>query len=319
MKLIVKCLALAGAFFVSATKYTPTAKVTADISVKVEFFENSYQSTDVYRQIFTSSENFYKEVNQIDISRSGSVEVEGIGGASSAFTFSKMNEAQTYDKTVDQLTTQNKLTYQEGFTQVLRVITTTININGESIVEVTKDYVGTAGGLTWTERNNMAVDYINTNIKCNSCPNITRNIFHYQQEYSACNEGDILYKGRCNTQIRINLQGKDLHGYDGGFYPSPEPYLKIDVDGSRIYTGRKNSRSNNKNPSLTYSTSVNRIRSSLNVELWDDDTEGSHDLMCRHYFDMDDVRSNLLKYGKNAKTDLYCMQGGSAYVTLYLE
>merc|ERR1712226_1406461 len=268
-KLIVKCLALAGAFFVSATKYTPTAKVTADISVKVEFFENSYNSTDEYRQIFTSSENFYKEVNQIDISRSGSVEVEGIGGASSAFTFSKMNEAQTYDKTVDHLTTQNKLTYQEGFTQVLRVI--------------------------------------------------TRNIFHYQQEYPACNEGDILYKGRCNTQIRINLQGRDLHGYDGGFYPSPEPYLKIDVDGSRIYTGRKNSRSNNKNPSLTYSTSVNRIRSSLNVELWDDDTEGSHDLMCRHYFDMDDVRSNLLKYGKNAKTDLYCMQGGSAYVTLYLE
>merc|ERR1712226_476305 len=236
-KLIVKCLALAGAFFVLATKYTPTAKVTADISVKVEFFENSYNSTDEYRQIFTSSENFYNEVNQIDISRSGSVEVEGIGGASSAFTFSKMNEAQTYDKTVDQLTTQNKLTYQEGFTQVLRVITTTININGESIVEVTKDYVGTAGGLTWTERNNMAVDYINTNIKCDSCPNITRNIFHYQQEYSACNEGDILYKGRCNTQIRINLQG-----YDGGFYPSPEPYLKIDVDGSRIYTGRKNSR-----------------------------------------------------------------------------
>merc|ERR1712179_82769 len=130
-------------------------KVTADITVKVEFLENSYKSTDVYRKHFTSSENFYKEINQINIGASSSVEVAGKGGANAAFTFSKMSESQKYSK---------------------------------------KEYVGTGGGLSWKERNDMAVNYINTNIKCSSCPSVSRNIIHYTRPYDACAEGDILYK-----------------------------------------------------------------------------------------------------------------------------
>jgi len=316
MKLISNIFALAGTLGVSAS-YSPSKKVTADITVKVEFLENSYKSTDVYRKHFTSSENFYKEINQIDIGASSGVEVAGKGGANAAFTFSKMSESQKYSKKEDQLTTQNKLEYQDDYTQILRIITTTILLNGESITSTEKEYVGTGGGLSWKERNDMAVNYINTNIKCNSCPSVSRNIIHYTRPYDACAEGDILYKGKCHKTLRIIVQGSDLWGYDGGFYPSPEPYLKIDADGRRVYTGSYST--DTANPTLYHSTAINKFKSSINIEMWDDDTEGAHDLMCRKYFDMNDVRANLMKYGKHDKTSMSCYEEGSAKVTLYLE
>jgi hypothetical protein len=314
MKLIGKFLALAGG--VSAW-YKPSDKVWADITVKVEFLENSYKSSDIYRQHFTSSENFHKEINQIDLSGSAGIEIAGIGGANSAFTFSKMSESQKYAKNDNQLTTQTKIEYQPGFTQVLRVIQTTILLNGESITETEKAYVGTNSGLSWKQRNDMAVDYINTNIKCSKCPNVSRNIIHYTRQYDACSEGDILFKGKCHDKLKIIVQGSGLWGYDGGFYPSPEPYLKIDADGRRVYTGSYTS--DTASPSLYYSTAINKFKSSINVEMWDDDTEGAHDLMCRKYFDMNDVRSNLIKYGKQSSTSMSCYEEGSAKVTFYIE
>jgi len=316
MKLISNILALAGTLGVSAS-YVPSKRINADITVKVEFLENSYKSTDDYRQHFTSSENFDKEINQIDISRSAGIEVPGIGGANSAFTFSKMSESQKYAKNENKLTTQNKLEYQPGFTQILRIIQTTILLNGESITQTEKEYVGTGGGLSWKDRNDMAVNYINTNIKCSGCPDVTRNIIHYTRPYDACAEGDLLYKGRCHATLRVIVQGWNLWGYDGGFYPSPEPYLKIDADGRRVYTGSYTT--DTASPSLYHSTAINQFKSSINVELWDDDTEGAHDLMCRKYFDMNDVRSSLMKYGKHDATSMSCYEEGSAKVTLYLE
>lgn len=78
-------------------------------------------------------------------------------------------------------------------------------------------------------------------------------------------------------RIQFRVEGNDLWGYDGGFYPSPEVYIKTFVNGREwIRTHYKNTA----HPTLDFFEYLPKNAEDLRIELWDHDTEGSHDKMC---------------------------------------
>ena len=124
---------------------------------------------------------------------------------------------------------------------------------------------------------------------------------------------EILYRDRCYTHIGFAARGRNLNGYDSAFYPTPEPYLKI-FSNSELYSSDRSGRYESKNPKFSGEIAIgNSLSTTVEVELWDHDTDSSHDLMCD-----DDIRSSDLLDGLRANgqysKDLYCHEGGSASI-----
>jgi len=304
--------------------YDPTIDEVAKVHVQVDFVEWSYAVQSVARSTYTHSTYFTETMNSVSVAAEGSG-TNGVAEGSGSLAVSTTNQASQYAEDESQFDTSETTEYQEGKNQVLKIVTKTVEVLGESWTYTDQLWVDSASSDTsYAALRQMATDYLNVEIAIpNNVVPISPTQAILYTTVKVCGEGDFPYKHKCYNQARGVVEGRNLNNYDGAFYPTPEPYLKITnhIWNSVIYDDayspyRKPYGS--KHPTLYFSVNNSNYPFNMKVEMIDHDDSGSHDLMCHCNFNFSDLIRDFVLGGEDYVTvNMPCTGNGSSSLTLY--
>ena len=157
-----KAFALILVSFVCVGNTNGSTCLQTSLSVKAEFFERSVISTSFYTKEKTSSKSFRENFHSLDVSAGISAGYMGVSaGVKAAFDeVTKGNESSSEDHYVEKSGTE---TYMENFLQLVREITTQVDINGQKATSVDRKIVNAvpvSESHDQTQLHQLAVDYI---------------------------------------------------------------------------------------------------------------------------------------------------------------
>ena len=160
--IVMPCNLLILVSFVCLGKTNGSTCLQTSLSVKAEFLQLSYISTSFYTKEITSSTSFRENFHSLDVSAEISAGYSGFGASAKA-AYDEVThgiESSSEDHYVENSKTE---TYMDNFLQLVREITTQVDINGQKATSVDRkivDAVPVSESLNQTQLHKLAVDYI---------------------------------------------------------------------------------------------------------------------------------------------------------------
>lgn len=308
-----KFFAVASLAALASAKYAPTIDELVRIRVSVEHLAQAIQQDESFRETYSKTEDYNKESNDISFSKEGSVAFAGIE-ASSKFSAAYVRTTESKFTDENRLTEKRNRIYQQK-DQIIRKVTTITSIGSSQMTETTREYVNVGSDRSWQELREMSVRYINDYIIQGGGSPTSDPWKEFGILAKRCQPGDIMINDFCYEDIRLNVVGWGLSGYDGGFYPSPEPFLQVTEGGRDIYKGYYTKATYN--PNVDAVIRLNSIRSQVKISLMDHDDSGSNDTMCSIHYMKDNLINDMRKnHGAVFSRSMRCEGRGSA--TIYI-
>lgn len=309
-----KFFAVASLAALASAKYAPNIDEIVTIRVSVEHLAQAIQQDEGFREVYSKTEDYNKESNDISFSKEGSVGFKGIE-ASSKFSAAYVRTTESKFTDENRLTESRNRIYQQK-DQIIRKVTTVTNIGSSQMTETTREYVNVGSNRSYQELRAMSVRYINDYIIQGGGSPTSEPWKEFGILAKRCQPGDIMIDGFCYEDIRINVVGKQLWGYDGhGAWPSPEPFLHITEGDQDIYKGYYATATYY--PDLDAVIRLSSIRSHVKISLVDHDDSGDNDLMCEIHF----MKANLINdmrrnHGAVFSRNMPCVGYGSATINI---